>query len=337
MQLIYNKILFYSVVFIFFLSSAACNLAKVGADDRSENSNHESIINNSGISPLSQADSPEKKSPELTGQSVAGIYYFNTYKPNKGGYDNTLQIKDKGNGKLHIVLEGSNVWTMESGDETMHEASGEGDAQLSGNTATARITPDRGDQSCRVTLTFTANQVRVATAKNCTFNISLDGLYKKEKRNSVSKSNQTKNNTDLATDLQKVSYAQLSDFVNDLENNKPGKHFLITEVPAEKISKVLPYETSDKSAKGFYYFQTDDSDSDVSTMFVGSVALYKDYLAKVEYEPAQLRVTAVLIEFQAGFDFYRSPFVTKIEGLGDDGKAIWTLNGIKPVKVKFRQ
>jgi hypothetical protein len=36
MQFIYNKILLYSVVFIFFLSSAACNLAKVEADDSSK-------------------------------------------------------------------------------------------------------------------------------------------------------------------------------------------------------------------------------------------------------------------------------------------------------------
>jgi hypothetical protein len=311
-------------------------LAKAGANVVSSepvNSNQETTVNNTLELPTINA--VEEKAPEITSQSVAGIYHYKTYKPNKGGSDNTLEITDKGNGKLQVSLSGTNMYLTGDGDETFHEGVGEGSAVLNGNTAIAQITPDGDDRPCRVTLTFTApNLAKVAPAKNCSFNVALEGLYTKEKSSPVQiKKTKAPQNPVSA----KVSYNQLRDFVNDHDNNKTGLQFVITDVPAEKVSKTSPADkmSNNPSLKGLYYFQIDEDDTDVSTTFIGSTALYKDYLAKVEHEPAKLRVTAVLIEFAGNMEVYRSVFVTKIEGLDDRGKPTWILNGTAPTKVKF--
>lgn len=337
MNTIKTKILIFSALLALFLSGSACNLSKVAADGNSANNSAEPASNNSSAENLSASNTAEQKPAEVfTSQTVAGIYHYKTYKPNKGGYDNTLEITDKGSGKLQVALSGSYMRTVD-GEETMHEASGEGDAQLTGNTAVAKITPDGDDQSCRVTLDFTAtNQVKVTTAKNCNFNVALDGLYIKEK--TASTKNQTKTANNQPANLKKISYSQLEDFINDFQKNKTGMHFIITDVPAEKISKTERADTNgNKNFKGLYYFQIDDNDTNVATAFIGSTALYKDYVAKVEYEPAKLRVTAVIVEFPGEFDVYRSAFVIRIEGLEEDGKVVWTINGTEPTTLKIRQ
>jgi hypothetical protein len=333
MKFINTKFFFYSLFTTLFLCSSACNLAKAGSGGDSSqtvNTSQEAVANNTIELPTT--NEVEKKAAEFTSQSVAGIYHYKTYKPNKGGNDNTLEITDKGKGKLQVLLSGTNMYLTGDGEETFHEGGGEGVAQLSGNTAVAQITPDGDDRKCRVTLTFSAvNQVKVAPAKNCSFNVALEGLYTKEKSTPI-RSKQSAN-------LAKISYGQLKDFVEDHNKNKTGLQFVITDVPAEKVSKTAPADkiTNNRNLKGLYFFQIDDDDTDVSTTFIGSTALYKDYLAKVEHEPAKLRVTGVLVEFLGEFDFYRSVFVTKIEGLGDDGKSFWILNGTAPTKVKFQQ
>ena len=56
----------------------------------------------------------------VTPASVAGTYHYKTYRPGKGGYDNTLKVKDRGGGKLHISLSGAYMYRA-NGAETMHE------------------------------------------------------------------------------------------------------------------------------------------------------------------------------------------------------------------------
>src|SRR3954466_7850084 len=97
-----NRMFLYSILFTLFLSSAACNLAKVTANNDSANNHQESVINNPVAADSTSAESTEQKSPELTAQTIAGTYHYNAYKPNKGGNDNALEITDKGKGKLHV-------------------------------------------------------------------------------------------------------------------------------------------------------------------------------------------------------------------------------------------
>ena len=49
----------------------------------------------------------------VTATTVAGTYRYKTYRPGKEGYDNTLEIEDKGDGKLHISLYGAYKYRRE--------------------------------------------------------------------------------------------------------------------------------------------------------------------------------------------------------------------------------
>ena len=63
----------------------------------------------------------------------------------------------------------------------------------------------------------------------------------------------------------------------------------------------------------------------------------KNLRASPVKEASTLRVNATLVEFLGEFDFYRSPFVTKIEGYGEDGSLLWVATGAEPVRVRMRQ
>lgn len=138
-----------------------------------------------------------------------------------------------------------------------------------------------------------------------------------------------------ATELREVEFDKLSDFVNDMQAHKTGAHFVITSVPVEKVKLVKPVGAGHK---GMFYLQTGEDDSDVATSFVTTAGLVKNLRASAGVEEAAtLRVTAVLVEFLGEFDVYRSSFVTKIEGYGDDGRPLWIATGPEPLKVKMRQ
>jgi hypothetical protein len=64
--------------------------------------------------------------------------------------------------------------------------------------------------------------------------------------------------------------------------------------------------------------------------------MVKSLDANMEYEPASLRITAILVESVGKFDVYRISFVTKVEALSDDGSIMWTATGAEPAKVKFQ-
>ena len=131
-----------------------------------------------------------------------------------------------------------------------------------------------------------------------------------------------------------VEFDKLADFVNDHEKNKTGAHFVITSVPAEKVKLVKPVGAGHK---GMFYLQMDEDDGDVATSFVTSAELVKNLRNSPVKDAAALRVTAVLVEFLGEFDVYRSSFVTKVEGYGEDGTLLWVATGSEPLKVKMRQ
>src|ERR1044072_1434333 len=110
--------------------------------------------------------------------SYAGTYHYKTYRPGKEGYDNTLEVVDRGRGRLHITLSGTYIYKA-NGAETMHEGGGEGDAILRGNIATARVTPDGGGDPCRVLIIFDAGEAGVKADSSCGFNVELDGTYRR--------------------------------------------------------------------------------------------------------------------------------------------------------------
>ena len=268
--------------------------------------------------------------PQLAPPSFAGTYHYKTYRPGKEGYDNTLEVEDKGGGRLHVTLSGTYLYRA-NGAETMHEGGGEGDATLRGNVATARVTPDGGGDPCRVLIIFEGGEAGVKADSSCGFNVELDGTYRSEKAGFARKGPAVD-----AAGLRQIRYDQLADFVNESQANKTGMRYVITSVPAEKIKHVTPYEKG-ANRKGLFYLSMGEDDSDAATSFVASAALVKNLRANAGYEAATLRVTATLVEFAGSFDVYRSSFVTRVEGLGEDGSLVWVATGAEPVKVRMRQ
>ena len=242
-------------------------------------------------------NAPAAPAPQLAAAptSYAGTYRYKTYRPGKEGYDNTLEVEDRGGGRLHVTLSGTYIYKA-NGEETMHEGGGEGDATLRGNVATASVTPDGGDAPCRVLIIFEGSEAGVKADSSCGFNVNLDGTYRNEKAGAA-----RQGASPDAAGLRQVRYDRLSGFVNDHQANRTGLRFVVTSVPAEKIK------------------------------------LVKNLRASASAEVATLRVTAVLVEFLGEFDVYRSSFVTRVEGFGEDGALLWIATGAEPVKVKMRQ
>ena len=266
--------------------------------------------------------------PQLTPAraSYAGTYHYKTYRPGKEGYDNTLEVEDKGGGRLHVKLSGTYIYKA-NGEETMHEGGGEGDATLRANIATASVTPDGGDAPCRVVIIFDDGEAGVKADSSCGFNVALDGTYRMKGAGPAGVGVGTGG-------PRQIRFDKLSDFVNENESNKTGLHFVITSVPAGKVKLVKP---AGVGHKGMFYLSFDENDGDASTSFVTSAELVKNLRASPVKDAAALRVTAVLVEFLGEFDVYRSSFVTKVEGYGEDGSLLWVATGAEPVKVKMRQ
>ena len=135
--------------------------------------------------------------------------------------------------------------------------------------------------------------------------------------------------------LRQVSYDKLEDFVNDTDENKTGLRYVITSVPADKINKITPGVGA--SQRGLFYLAAGEDDTGAATGFVTSAALVKGLRANARPGAAGLRVTATLVEFAGEFDVYRMSFVTKIEGLSEDGSVMWSAAGAEPTRVKLRQ
>lgn len=259
--------------------------------------------------------------------SYAGIYHYKTYRPGKEGYDNTLEVSDGGGGRLHVTLSGTYIYKA-GGEETMHEGGGSGDATLRGNIATASVTPDGGEEPCRVFIIFDGGEAAVKADASCGFNVELDGTYRNAKASAARKAAGLD-----PTGLRQVRFDRLSDFVNDHQANRTGSRFVITSVPAEKVKLVKPAG----GRKGMFYLMLDESDGDASTTFLASSELVRNLRAGAGAEAATLRVTATLVEFVGSFDIYRSSFVTKVEGYGDDDSLLWVVTGAGPLKATMRQ
>lgn len=273
---------------------------------------------------------PAAPAPQLAARptSFAGTYRYKTYRPGREGYDNTLEVEDRGGGRLHVTLSGTYIYKA-NGEETMHEGGGEGDATLRGNVATASITPDGGDAPCRVLIIFEGVEAGVKADSSCGFNVALDGTYRSEKPGAARRGASLD-----AAGLRQIRYDRLSEFVNDHQKNKTGLRYVVTSVPAEKVKLVKPVGPGHK---GMFYLMLDANDGDTSTSFVTTAGLVKNLRASAGAGAATLRVNAVLVEFAGEFDVYRSSFVTRVEGFGEDGSLLWVATGAEPVKVKLRQ
>ncbi|HWS90288.1 MAG TPA: hypothetical protein VN282_25180 [Pyrinomonadaceae bacterium] len=271
---------------------------------------------------------PAAPAPQLAPAraSYAGTYHHKTYRPGGEGYDNTLEVEDRGRGRLHVRLSGIYIYKA-SGAETMHEGGGEGEATLRANIATASVTPDGGGSPCRVIIIFDDGEAGVRADSACGFNVRLDGTYRMKGAPPAGVGVGTGGPRQIRFDV-------LSDFVNNHESNKTGAHFVITSVPAEKVKLVKP---AGAGHRGMFYLSFDETDGDASTSFITSAELVKNLRASPVKETAALRVTAVLVEFLGEFDVYRSSFVTKVEGYGDDGSLLWVATGPEPARVRMRQ
>jgi hypothetical protein len=262
--------------------------------------------------------------------SYGGTYHYKTYRPGQEGYDNTLEVEDRGRGRLHVTLNGNYIYKA-NGEETMQDGGGAGEATLRGNVATARVTPDGGGEPCRVLIIFEGGEAGVKADSSCSFNVELDGTYRGARAGAARKGAGVD-----AAGLRQVRFDRLADFVNDSEANKTGAHFRITSVPAEKVKLVKPFGAG-ASRKGMFYLSFDESDGDAAMSFVASAGLVKNLRASPLKDAATLRVTATLVEFVGSCDVYRSSFVTRIEGYGEDGSLLWVATGGEPLKVRMRQ
>lgn len=305
-----------------------CNLYSIKAEETGAKKNKSKVEAKFEEETAPKMDSPENAQSTITAESVVGNYDYDTFKNNEG-YDNSLEIKHAGGDKIYVSLSGTYIYQVGE-TQSFHEAEGKGDAVLRGNSATATLVDESG-KPCRATLTFKPNETTVKVANTCTFNVALDGVYKRVS----AQSKETREKP--AANIREISYSELQDFINDFDNHKPGERFIINDVPVNTIEKPSRADQfGNTSYKNLFYLETSSDDGSTTNSFLTSKAMIQSIENEVEFEPASLRVTAILIESNGKFDVYRLPFAVKIEGLHDDGKVTWTATGGEPAKVKFQ-
>ena len=322
MKYIYHSVYTYALLFLVLLINASCGFANIKADGANQ-----SAVENNGDGAATAQSANLEDTPQITAQSVVGTYEYDTYN-NGEGYDNSLEITNAGGGKLNVFLSGSYIYKVGE-TQSFHEAEGKGEATLRGNTANT-ILVDEAGKPCRATIIFNKTEANVKIPEACRFNIELNGVYKKAKAQPAEKQAKT------APKEREISFDALYDFVNDFDNYKPGERFVITNVPANQIGKnSRADEFGNQSYKNLFYLQPTGDEETVANGFLTSKEMVKSLETNAEIEPSTLRITAVLVESTGKFDVYRTSFVTKVEGLDEDGKAIWTAIGTEPAKVKF--
>ncbi|HLM61823.1 MAG TPA: hypothetical protein VK308_13540, partial [Pyrinomonadaceae bacterium] len=325
----YSNFYFYVLLTVVLISGAGCNLANIKAEKQNPDGNQakaEAKFNDDEA--VSKPDSAGDVKTQITAESVAGNYDYDTHHDGEG-YDNSLEIKAAGGNKLYVYLSGSYIYKVGE-TQSFHEAEGKGDALLRGNTANATLVDEAG-KPCRATITFKKDEAAVKIPDTCQFNIALDGVYKRvqAKTKAIVKKDSPK--------MQEVSYAEVMDFVNDFDKHKTGERYVITDVPANKTEKKMRAdEFGNQSYKNLFYLEENDDDGYTGSSLLTSKAMVESLAREAEYEPAALRVYAVLVESNGKFDVYRMSFVTKIEGLNDDGSVLWTAEGGDPIRTKFR-
>jgi hypothetical protein len=322
-----NKLII-SFIFCVSLLGSGCSflIAKAGSD-QADNRNF-SIESKTEVPAQSLPAADEK--PVINAASVVGTYQYETEKDGEG-YDNSLEVTDAGAGKLYISLLGSYIYKIGE-TQSMHEAEGKGEAILQGTKANATLVDEAG-KPCRATITFAAQRAEVKIPETCQFNVALDGVYQK-----ISAKNQTvKTKPEIQpAATNEVKYSEVMDFINDFETRKAGEEFIITEVPPAILDrKDRADEFGNKSYKDLFYLQGVTDDDSVSYSVLTSKAMIESLNQNAEYEPVTLQMSAVIVESKGKFDVYRIPFITRIEGLNNDGSILWTASGEKPAKTKF--
>ena len=286
-----------------------------GAPPEQTKTKNESAANSNSAQTKSQTQT-------VSVASVVGKYHYKTYK-NGEGYDNSMEITNAGKGKLYVFISGTYNHTND-GSESVRVAEGKGDTKLRGNVADSTLVDEAG-KPCLATITFKANEAAVKIPASCQFDSALDGVYKRAAAKSKA-----------APKTHKISFAELNDVVNNIQTNKAGERLVVTGVPASSIATVSrAYPFGDKSYKNLFTFEATDAEETVAR-FITSKTLAQNLEHNADREPAALRVTAVIIEALGEFDVDRMSFVTKIEGLSDDGTVIWTATGEEPLRVNFK-
>lgn len=314
----------YALLILAFLA-IGCNFENVNADDAPADDAKET---ETGFINENQAEAIEPET-QIKTASIVGKYDYDTEKDGEG-FDNSMEITDTGDGKLYVFISGSYIYKMGE-TQTMKEAEGKGDAVLRGNTAAATLVDEAGNP-CRAAIIFKNETAEVKIPDSCRFNIALGGVYKKV----GSKPENKPKNTKTSSNLREVKYSDLMDFVNDFESNNVGDQFIITQVPVGKLDeKIRADKDGNQDYKNLFYLEETDDDGYVGNALLVSLKLLQSLEHNAEFEPAALRMTAVLAESMGKFDVYRISLVTRIEGLGDDGAVIWTADGGKPSKIKF--
>jgi hypothetical protein len=165
-------------------------------------------------------------------------------------------------------------------------------------------------------------------------NVSAQTADAKSVKRAAAKSTRKKTKSILKT--HKISFAELHDVIHNIAQNRAGERLVVTNVPASAIATVSRAEPfGDKSFKNLFVFKARDEEG-IDVRFITSKTLAQNLEYNADREPATLRVTAVIIEAIGNLDVDRRTFVTKIEGLSDEGTVIWTAIGEEPTKVKFK-
>lgn len=324
MKKLYSANAIYALLILAF-TAFGCSLGKIKAE---EDTNKNTNQTESGFRDLENSNQTKKDGKNIS--SVIGTYDYDTEKDGEG-YDNSLEVSDAGDGKLYIFISGSYIYKIGE-TQSMHEAEGKGDAILKGDTANVVLVDEAG-KPCRATIVFRENTANVKIAETCQFNIALDGVYKKV--NSKAESKNSKIETKKSV-LPEIDYEKMMDFINDFDAHKVGEEFVITNVPPAIIEKKnRADEFGNQSYKGLFYLEGVTDDDTPSYSVLTSKAMIESLNRNAEYEPEVLRMTALIAESKGKFDIYRLPFVTKIEGLTNDGTLMWTAVGGKPAGLNF--
>jgi len=127
--------------------------------------------------------------------------------------------------------------------------------------------------------------------------------------------------------VRKIEFAKLSEYVNDFGDRRDGERLVVAGVPSFDNMEF-------QKRYNMYTLKGEQSSTDVGETFYTSPAMAKLLLIHLGTLTESFRITCTLIQFVSSQDVYRSPFATKIEGINDNGKVVWTISGPPPTRLK---
>jgi hypothetical protein len=134
---------------------------------------------------------------------------------------------------------------------------------------------------------------------------------------------------DDCAETQNGVYEDLSFYVGDSQNRKTGSCLVVENVPL--FTGIQSSGDKFGNAEGLFFLET-QTQTNAGGTFLASPVLAERLAHRLKNSEAKvLRVKAIIAEFNSDFEVFRAPVALQVEGIGENGRLVWTVSGARLV------